>query len=66
MRARYQTNPKVAAFGLILSLGLILGGQQAEKRPAADANAVDHGQLFDIEPVSSKADVEAHLDLLAC
>ncbi len=66
MRARYQTNPKVAAFGLILSLGLILGGQEAEKRPVADADAVEHGQLLDVEPVIKDAKVQAHLDLLAC
>ena len=29
MRVRYQSKPKVAAFGIILSLGLIFGAQEA-------------------------------------
>lgn len=66
MRARYQTNPKIAAFGLILSLGLILGAQEAEKRPAAEVEAVEHSQVLEVEPASTEVRVEARLDLLAC
>ena len=67
MRARYQTNPKVAAFGLIVSLGLILGGQEADRRPVEDdAAAVEHSQVLEVESVSTEAGVEARLDLLAC
>ncbi|NNM33115.1 MAG: hypothetical protein HKO53_08615 [Gemmatimonadetes bacterium] len=67
MRARYQTNPKIAAFGLILSLALILGAQEAESRPPA---SVDHPAeqvpAIDVEPAGAEATVEVSLDLLSC
>ena len=67
MRARYQTNPKIAAFGLILSLGLILGAQEAESRPTASLKpAVEHGPVVDVEPAGMEPVVEVSLDLLAC
>lgn len=67
MRARYQTNPRIAALGLLLSLGLILGAQEAESRQAASPDpAAEQGPVVDIEAVGSEPAVEVSLDLLAC
>lgn len=66
MRARYQTNPKIAAFGLILSLGLILGAQEAQRRPAVSVDhAAEQAPLMNIESASEHA-VDVSLDLLSC
>ena len=67
MRARYQTNPKIAALGLILSLALILGAQEAESRPAVTLDkATEHVPALNIEPAGTEKAVEVSLDLLSC
>lgn len=67
MRVRYQTNPKIAALGLMLSLGLILGAQEAESRPTTPPDPItEQGPVVDVDPVGSEAVVEVSLELLAC
>lgn len=41
MRARYQTNPRIAIFGMALSLGLIFGAHQVNGTPAERDEAVE-------------------------
>ena len=67
MRIRYQTNPKVALFGLAVSLGLIFGAQEltgvhAAQKVQADVENVH--EVIQIAPVSTVS--EAAVDRRAC
>ena len=42
MRTRYQTNPKIAVFGMILSLGLIFGAQEVMSATKTTQESEEH------------------------
>lgn len=67
MRVRYQTNPKIALLGILVSLGMIYGAQEAQSVLAArnvEAKIKAAGEVVSVESATTLRDIP--LDQQTC
>ncbi|MGI9628324.1 MAG: hypothetical protein ACR2QM_15935 [Longimicrobiales bacterium] len=64
MRARYQSKPRVAAFGIMLSLGLIFGANEyMQAEQVAERDEATRTELEVVNPMGASLDLRIEAEV---